>query len=90
MSTIAERVAARYLKAASIKWKGNKAEGKHTLGELKKERSGWDAIVKTNFGRKDHLETDGAKSKADVKSLIEELMAWFDKEIERAGRENWS
>ena len=87
--SIAKRVLARYLRAR-IQWKGNKAEGQHTKAELRKGRSGWEAVVTTNFGRQEHVDTDSASYKTEAKELAEEMIQRYDREIERSGRENWA
>jgi len=97
---IATRVAARF--AAKARWRGNKAEGKHTTAEVSKGAFGWAWEVTTNFkrtlrtGTKTHiqLETDGTVYKADAKEAAEEALAKWDREIRSAGGpekwlENW-
>jgi hypothetical protein len=88
MTEAAKRVALRY--AATIRWKRNVAEGKHTRATISKTRSGWQVEVTTNWTSKpQHLDTDGTVYKAEAQERGDELIAEWDRNIERQGREDF-
>jgi len=93
MTDAAKRVALRY--AAAIRWKRNVAEGKHTRATISKGRGqSWYVEVTTNWGargpgKEKFLDSEGTIYKSEAIEAGEELMARWDRDIERMGREQF-